>query len=384
MSYKKWIIKEVPFWSRKVFSSINFNTLAQFSETKMIPVNSLRIIKIYKKLSMNLVKKDTMCNLSIELIIDAESKISTLSEEVIKFGVIFKSIRSGFKKTSNLISKFFLLVVPIGNNFYAALNSSIFSDGSFCYVPIDTICKNDLLSFFRINAAHSGQFERSLIVCENKAILSYIEGCTAPKKIKNNLHAAVVELFTKNFTKINYSTIQNWYSGNIMELKAIDNLVTKKSLCIGICSIILWTQVEFGAGNTWNYPSVIFKEYSSIDFFLSISLTLSVQKTDSGSKMAHIFLKTISKIVSKSITGDKSACCYRGKTVVIVNGFSIFCCSCCDSLLLGNFATANTYPEFNSIYILSVIVHEAIITRLSSVVLFYFQQRGMAQSKVKF
>lgn len=298
-----------------------------------------------------------------------------------KHGVIFSSISDAIKEYSDLIEKYLGSVVPIGDNYFSALNSAVFTDGSFCYIPQDTICPLDLSTYFRINDPKSGQFERTLIISEKNSQVNYLEGCTAPQYDTNQLHAAIVELVALENAKIKYSTVQNWYSGNEYGKGGVYNFVTKRGICAGTNSKISWTQVETGSAITWKYPSCLLVGDNSQGEFYSVALTNNYQQADTGTKMFHIGSNTRSRIISKGISAGKSKNSYRGFVNVLNKSIGARNYSQCDSLLIGEFSNANTFPYISVQNSATKIEHEASTSKIGEEQIFYFLQRGICLEK---
>ena len=339
------------------------------------------ILKTFEKLGISLDEQKRLSNVAIDAVFDSTSIVTTFQTELEKYGVIFCSISEAIEKYPNLIKKYLGLVVPPGDNFFAALNSATFSDGSFCYIPKNTKCPLELSTYFRINDKESGQFERTLIIAEENSHVSYLEGCTAPQYDKNQLHAAVVELIAKEKATIKYSTVQNWYSGNKEGQGGIFNFVTKRGLCLGKKSKISWTQVETGSAITWKYPSCILYGNQSIGEFYSIALTNNYQEADTGTKMVHIGEKTKSTIISKGISKNLSKNTYRGLVKITPKANFSKNYSQCDSLLIGNTSQATTIPYIDIYNNSSSLEHEASISKINEEQLFYLNQRGIDYEK---
>jgi len=318
---------------------------------------------------------------AIDAVFDSVSIATTFQEKLAKSGVIFCSISEAIQCYPNLVKKFLGSVVSPSDNFFAALNSAVFTDGSFCYIPQNVDCPLELSTYFRINDKESGQFERTLIIAEKNSSLSYLEGCTAPQFSENQLHAAIVELIAFENARIQYSTVQNWYSGNEKGLGGIYNFVTKRGLCIGKNSKISWTQVETGSAITWKYPSCLLVGENSSGEFSSVALTNNYQQADTGTKMIHLGKKTKSKILSKGISCGFSQNCYRGLVKITSNAFYSRNFSQCDSFLLGSNSTACTYPYLEIRNSTALVEHEAKISKVSEEQLFYLLQRGISIEK---
>ena len=319
--------------------------------------------------------------MAIDAVFDSVSIATTFQEELNKHGVIFSSISEAINEYPELIEKYLGSVVPIGDNYFSALNSAVFTDGSFCYIPQDTICPLDLSTYFRINDQKSGQFERTLIIAEKNSQVSYLEGCTAPQYDTNQLHAAVVELIALENANIKYSTVQNWYSGNEFGKGGVYNFVTKRGLCAGQNSKISWTQVETGSAITWKYPSCLLVGNDSQGEFYSVALTNNYQQADTGTKMIHIGKNTRSRIISKGISAGKSKNSYRGAVNVTNKAFGSRNYSQCDSLLIGDLSNANTFPFISVQNSTTKIEHEASTSKIGEEQIFYFLQRGICLEK---
>ncbi|WGH26628.1 MAG: Fe-S cluster assembly protein SufB [Candidatus Shikimatogenerans bostrichidophilus] len=376
-SYNYWKkIKKYPKWANLNYKKINFNFISYFSEIikkkKKIDKNK-NIIKTFSKLGVPINKK--IKNLSIDYIFDSSSIKTTYNKILKKYGIIFCPFSKAIKKYNKLIKKYMGTVVPYNDNFYSSLNTSVFSDGSFCYIPKNIKCPIDLSTYFRINNNLIGQFERTLIIVDENASLSYLEGCTAPIRNNNQIHAAVVELIALKNAKIKYSTIQNWYPGNKKGKGGIYNFVTKRGLCYKNAKIT-WIQVETGSSITWKYPSCILKGNNSKGVFKSISLTKNYQQIDTGSKMIHIGKNTKSIIISKAICTDKSINTYRGLVKINKKAINSKNYTQCDSLLIGNKCVSYTLP-----YIINMnnskIEHESTISKIEKEQIFYCNQRGL-------
>lgn len=382
-AYKKWIKMNEPKWSNLFYDSINYNKILYYS----IPKNKKKlqsldevdpqIIKTFEKLGISLDEQKRLSNVAIDAVFDSVSVATTFKKELASYGVIFCSITEAINLYPNLIKKYLGSVVPDGDNFYASLNSATFSDGSFCYIPPNTKCPLELSTYFRINNKESGQFERTLIIADKNSYVSYLEGCTAPQFDNNQLHAAVVELIALDNATIKYSTVQNWYSGNTKGEGGIYNFVTKRGICTGKNSKILWTQVETGSSITWKYPSCILLGEKAIGEFSSIALTNNYQQADTGSKMIHIGKRTKSKILSKGISSGKSINNYRGLVKMGPNSNYSRNYSQCDSLILSSRSEANTFPYIQVKNPYCKVEHEASTSRIGEEQIFYFMQRGI-------
>nr|YP_009295336.1 putative ABC transporter [Dasya binghamiae]AOH77348.1 putative ABC transporter [Dasya binghamiae] len=382
-SYNQWIKMREPEWSKLFYSKIDYNKIIYYSVPKYKKqINSLdevdpNILETFEKLGISLSEQKRLSNVAVDAVFDSISIATTFKQELADAGVIFCSISEAIKLYPNLIKKYLGSVVPTGDNFFAALNSATFSDGSFCYIPPNTHCPLELSTYFRINNKESGQFERTLIIADENSYVSYLEGCTAPQFDTNQLHAAIVELVALENATIKYSTVQNWYSGNNKGEGGIYNFVTKRGICIGNNSKILWTQVETGSAITWKYPSCILLGKNSLGEFSSIALTNNYQQADTGSKMIHIGKYTKSKIISKGISAGNSINTYRGLVKIGPKAHYSRNYSQCDSLLLGNKSKVNTFPYIQVQNPYSKIEHEASTSKIGEEQLFYFLQRGI-------
>nr|QCI04628.1 iron-sulfur cluster assembly protein SufB [Apoglossum ruscifolium] len=382
-AYKQWKKMQEPNWSTLLYSKIDYNNILYYSipkyKKKIDSLNEVdpEILETFEKLGISLNEQKRLSNVAVDAVFDSVSIATTFKQELAEVGVIFCSISEAIQLYPTLIKKYLGSVVPIGDNFYGALNSAVFTDGSFCYIPPNTHCPLELSTYFRINNKESGQFERTLIVADYNSYVSYLEGCTAPQFDNNQLHAAIVELVALENATIKYSTVQNWYSGNSSGEGGIYNFVTKRGICIGNNSKILWTQVETGSAITWKYPSCILLGQKSIGEFSSIALTNNYQQADTGSKMIHMGQYTKSKIISKGISAGNSLNTYRGLVKIGPKANFSRNYSQCDSLLLGNKARANTFPYIQVQNPYSKVEHEASTSKIGEEQLFYFLQRGI-------
>jgi Fe-S cluster assembly protein SufB len=386
-AYKKWKQMSAPNWAYLKFPEINYQDIIYYSapkvQKKLKDLNEVdpELLKTFDKLGISLNEQKRLANVAVDAVFDSVSIGTTFQEELSKSGVIFASISEAVHDYSELIEKYLGSVVPIGDNYFSALNSAVFTDGSFCYIPQDTICPLDLSTYFRINDQKSGQFERTLIVVEKNSQVNYLEGCTAPQYDTNQLHAAVVELIALENANIKYSTVQNWYSGNELGDGGVYNFVTKRGLCAGTNSKISWTQVETGSSITWKYPSCILVGNNSQGEFYSVALTNNYQQADTGTKMTHIGRNTRSRIISKGISAGKSKNSYRGAVNVMNKALGARNYSQCDSLLIGNLSNANTFPFISVQNSTSKIEHEASTSKIGEEQIFYFLQRGICLEK---
>ena len=386
-AYKKWKQMSEPTWAYLKFPEINFQDMIYYSapksKKKLTDLNEVdpELLKTFEKLGISLTEQKRLANVAIDAVFDSVSIGTTFKEELNKHGVIFSSISEAIKDYSNLIEKYLGSVVPIGDNYFSALNSAVFTDGSFCYIPQDTICPLDLSTYFRINDQKSGQFERTLIIAEKNSQVNYLEGCTAPQYDTNQLHAAIVELIALEKAKIKYSTVQNWYSGNEYGKGGVYNFVTKRGICAGLNSKISWTQVETGSSITWKYPSCLLLGNNSQGEFYSVALTNNYQQADTGTKMIHIGKNTRSRIISKGISAGKSKNSYRGFVNVLNKAIGARNYSQCDSLLIGELSNANTFPYISVQNSTTKIEHEASTSKIGEEQIFYFLQRGICLEK---
>ena len=338
-------------------------------------------MKTFEKLGISLTEQKRLANVAIDVVFDSVSIGTTFKEELNKYGVIFCSISEALEEYADLVQKYLGSVVPIGDNYFSALNSAVFTDGSFCYIPQETICPLDLSTYFRINDQKSGQFERTLIISEKNSKVNYLEGCTAPQYDTNQLHAAVVELIALENAIIKYSTVQNWYSGDEYGKGGVYNFVTKRGLCAGSNAKISWTQVETGSSITWKYPSCLLIGDNSTGEFYSVALTNNYQQADTGTKMTHIGKNTRSRIISKGISAGKSKNSYRGLVHVTNKALGARNYSQCDSLLIGDLSNANTFPFISVQNSTTKIEHEASTSKIGEEQIFYFLQRGICIEK---
>jgi Fe-S cluster assembly protein SufB len=386
-AYKKWKQMNSPEWSLIKFSEINYQDIIYYSAPKFKKkLNSLddvdpELLKTFEKLGISLTEQKRLTNVAVDAVFDSVSIVTTFKEELAEHGVIFCSISEAFEKYPELIKNYIGTVVPIGDNYFSALNSAVFTDGSFCYIPKNVKCPLELSTYFRINDQQSGQFERTLIIADENSQVSYLEGCTAPQYDTNQLHAAVVELIALDNSFIKYSTVQNWYGGNEKGEGGVYNFVTKRGLCSGKNSRISWTQVETGSNITWKYPSCVLIGDNSQGEFYSVALTNNYQQADTGSKMTHVGKNTRSRIVSKGISAGKSKNTYRGLVNITNKALGARNYSQCDSLLIGNLSNSNTFPLIVMQNSTGKIEHEASTSKIGEEQIFYFLQRGISMEK---
>ena len=386
-AYRKWKKMKNPEWGQLKFSEINYQNIIYYSapklKKKLTNLNEVdaELLKTFEKLGISLTEQKRLTNVAVDAVFDSVSIATTFKEELAQHGIIFSSISEAIQNYPEFIKKYLGTVVPIGDNFFSALNSAVFSDGSFCYIPKSVHCPLDLSTYFRINDKNSGQFERTLIIAEENSKVNYLEGCTAPQYDTNQLHAAIVELIALDNAIIKYSTVQNWYAGDEEGKGGIYNFVTKRGMCIGSNSKISWTQVETGSTITWKYPGCILIGDLSQGEFYSVALTNNYQQADTGSKMIHIGKNTKSNIVSKGISAGKSKNTYRGSINIYSKAVGSRNYSQCDSLLIGNFSNANTFPFISVKNPTSKIEHEASTSKIGEEQIFYFLQRGITIEK---
>jgi len=386
-AYKKWNQMSEPEWAYLKFSEIDYQDIIYYSapksQKKLKDLSEVdpELLKTFEKLGISLTEQKRLANVAMDVVFDSVSIGTTFQDELSKYGVIFCSISEAVHEYPELIRKYLGSVVPIGDNYFAALNSAVFTDGSFCYIPQDTLCPLDLSTYFRINDQKSGQFERTLIISEKNSQVNYLEGCTAPQYDTNQLHAAVVELIALENASIKYSTVQNWYSGDESGKGGVYNFVTKRGLCAGSNSKISWTQVETGSSITWKYPSCLLVGDNSTGEFYSVALTNNYQQADTGTKMTHIGKNTRSRIISKGISAGKSKNSYRGLVNVTKKALGSRNYSQCDSLLIGDFSNANTFPLISVQNSTTKIEHEASTSKIGEEQIFYFLQRGICIEK---
>ena len=382
-AYRKWLTMEEPDWSDNKYPEIDYQAVSYYSAPKVLEKKESldevdpELLKTFDKLGIPLNEQKRMTNVAVDAVFDSVSVATTFREDLLKAGVIFCSISEAIKEYPELIKKYLGSVVPVGDNYFSALNAAVFSDGSFCYIPKGVISPMELSTYFRINAESAGQFERTLIVAEDDSYVSYLEGCTAPAYDENQLHAAVVEIYAGKNAEVKYSTVQNWYAGDENGKGGIYNFVTKRGLCKGDNSKISWTQVETGSSITWKYPSVVLAGDNSKGEFYSVALTNNKQQADTGSKMIHVGKNTRSRIVSKGISAGMSKNVYRGLVSVGPSAIGSRNYSQCDSMLIGDDAGANTYPYIQVKDPSSRVEHEASTSKIGEDQLFYFQQRGI-------
>jgi len=383
-AYRHWLTLTEPTWAHIHHPAINYQDIIYYAapkrkkELKSLDEVDPELLNTFKKLGISLEEQKKLSGVAVDAVIDSVSVKTTFSDTLSKYGVIFCSFSEAVQNHPDLVKQYMGSVVPSNDNFFAALNSAVFSDGSFCYIPKGVRCPVELSTYFRINAANTGQFERTLIVADEGAYVSYMEGCTAPMRDENQLHAAIVEIVAMKDAEVKYSTVQNWYPGNKKGEGGIYNFVTKRGICKGSHSKISWTQVETGSAITWKYPSVVLMGDNSIGEFYSVAVTNNFQQADTGTKMIHLGKNTRSTIISKGISAGQSNNSYRGLVKVIKRAENSRNFSQCDSLLLGDKCGAHTYPYIKAENHTSIIEHEATTSKISDDQLFYCKQRGIS------
>ena len=382
-SYEAWLKMEEPAWPNVHYPKIDFQAISYYAAPKQKPkLKSMdevdpELLRTFEKLGVPLHERMALAGVAVDVIFDSVSVATTYKHKLAEVGVIFCSMSEAVLEHPELVKKYLGTVIPTSDNFYAALNSAVFTDGSFCYIPKGVKCPMDLSTYFRINTEESGQFERTLIVAEEGASVSYLEGCTAPAFSSNQLHAAVVELVALDNADIKYSTVQNWYAGDENGVGGIYNFVTKRGLAKGINSRISWTQVETGSAITWKYPSVVLLGDNSVGEFYSVAVTNHYQQADTGTKMIHIGKNTRSTIVSKGISAGHSNNSYRGLVKIAPSATGARNYSQCDSMLVGQQSGAHTFPYIQVANNSSQVEHEASTSKIGEDQLFYFAQRGI-------
>ena len=383
-AYRHWLTMREPAWARLHYPPIDYQDISYFSAPKKTPgLKSLdevdpKLLATYEKLGVPLHERARLAGVAVDAVFDSVSVTTTFRDKLAAVGVIFCSFSEAAREHPELVRKYLGSVVPYRDNYFAALNSAMFTDGSFVYIPKGVRCPMELSTYFRINQAKTGQFERTLIIAEEGSHVSYLEGCTAPQRDENQLHAAVVELVALKDSTIKYSTVQNWYPGDEEGRGGIYNFVTKRGDCRGANSKISWTQVEAGSAITWKYPSCILRGENSIGEFYSVAVTNNLQQADTGTKMIHIGRNTRSTIVSKGIAAGRSQSAYRGLVKVLPTAEGARNFTQCDSLLMGPDCGAHTFPYIESRNAGAIVEHEASTSRISEEQLFYCLQRGIA------
>lgn len=385
-AYRHWLTMKHPDWAHLKIDAIDFNAISYFAapKSKENAPKSLdevdpKLLETYEKLGVPLHERARLAGVAVDAVFDSVSVATTFKDTLTKAGVVFCPFSEAVHSHPELIQKYLGSVVPYRDNFYAALNSAVFSDGSFVYIPKGVRCPMELSTYFRINAENTGQFERTLIIADEDSYVSYLEGCTAPMRDENQLHAAVVELVAEKNAQIKYATVQNWYPGDEEGRGGIYNFVTKRGLCAGDSAKISWTQVETGSAITWKYPSVVLRGDNTIGEFYSVALTNNYQQADTGTKMIHMGKNTKSVIISKGISAGKGQNAYRGLVRVLPQAQNARNYSQCDSLLIGSACGAHTFPYLEAKNASAQIEHEATTSKISEDQLFYCRQRGLSE-----
>ena len=385
-AYRHWLTMKEPKWAHISYPEINFQEIIFYAAPKKKLMASLDevdpdLLATFNKLGISLEEQKRLSGVAVDAVIDSVSVKTTFQETLSRHGIIFCSFSEAIQNHPDLVRKYMGMVVPYTDNYFAALNSAVFSDGSFCFIPKGVRSPIELSTYFRINAANTGQFERTLIIAEEGGYVSYMEGCTAPMRDENQLHAAVVEIIAMESAEVKYSTVQNWYPGDKEGKGGIYNFVTKRGLCKGANSKISWTQVETGSAITWKYPSCILMGENSIGEFYSVAVTNNHQQADTGTKMVHIGKNTRSTIISKGISAGHSNNSYRGQVRITARAENARNFSQCDSLLLGDKCGAHTFPYIDVDNRSAIVEHEATTSKISEDQLFYCQQRGIDMEK---
>ncbi|CAM3193723.1 Fe-S cluster assembly protein SufB [Asticcacaulis taihuensis] len=392
-AYERWLTMEEPDWAKVNYQKVDYQDLYYYAAPKKkagpksLDEIDPELLKTYEKLGIPLKEQEVLAGVvgapkyAVDAVFDSVSVVTTFKDELKKHGVIFCAISEALREYPDLVRQYLGSVVPVSDNYFAALNAAVFSDGSFVYVPPGVRCPMELSTYFRINAENTGQFERTLIIADKGAYVSYLEGCTAPQRDENQLHAAVVELVALDDAEIKYSTVQNWYPGDAEGKGGIYNFVTKRADCRGARSKVSWTQVETGSAVTWKYPSCILRGDESIGEFYSIAVTNGAQQADTGTKMIHLGKNTKSRIISKGVSAGKSSNTYRGLVSAHARATGARNFTQCDSLLIGKTCAAHTVPYVESDTARAQFEHEATTTRLSEDQLFYAMQRGLSQEE---
>ncbi len=384
-AFRRWQKMREPDWAAVSYPPIDYQQAYYYSAPKKRPeVSSLdeidpELLRTYEKLGIPLLEQQKLAGVAVDAVFDSVSVVTTFKDTLAKAGIIFCSFSEAVREHPDLVRRYLGSVVPAGDNYFAALNAAVFSDGSFAYIPPNTRCPMELSTYFRINEAQTGQFERTLVIADKGSYVSYLEGCTAPQRDENQLHAAVVELVTLDEAEIKYSTVQNWYPGNAEGKGGIYNFVTKRGDCRGRRSKISWTQIETGSAITWKYPGCILRGDESSGAFYSVAISNNRQQVDSGSKMIHLGRGTSSRIISKGISAGASSNAYRGLVKVHSRAAGARNFTQCDSLLLGGAAQAHTIPYIENARADARIEHEATTSRISEERLFYCMQRGLSE-----
>ncbi|MDO5522478.1 MAG: Fe-S cluster assembly protein SufB [Bacteroidia bacterium] len=386
-AYRHWLTMKLPDWAQLKIPEIDFQDIIYFADPtnkkkpKSLDEVDPELLKTFERLGIPLHEREVLAGVAVDAVMDSVSIKTTFKEVLAEKGIIFSSFSEAVKNHPDLVKKYLATVVPYKDNFYAALNSAVFSDGSFVYVPKGVRCPMELSTYFRINAANTGQFERTLIVADDNSYVSYLEGCTAPMRDENQLHAAVVEIVALDNAEVKYSTVQNWYPGDKNGKGGVYNFVTKRGICKGVNSKISWTQVETGSAITWKYPSCIMAGDNSVGEFYSVAVTNNFQQADTGTKMIHLGKNTRSRIVSKGISAGSSQNSYRGLVKVAKKAVNARNHSQCDSLLLTDHCGAHTFPYTDIQNPTAILEHEATTSKISEDQVFYCNQRGLDEEE---
>jgi Fe-S cluster assembly protein SufB len=387
-AYRYWLTIKEPHWANFTYDPIDYQDIRYYSAPKKKGVGpqsmdevDAEVVKTFEKLGIPLSEQKRLSGVAVDAVFDSVSVGTTHQKDLEKQGIIFCPISEALHKCPELVQKYLGSVVPVTDNFFASLNAAVFTDGSFCYIPHGVRCPVELSTYFRINAKDTGQFERTLIIADKGSYVSYLEGCTAPVRDENQLHAAVVELIALEDAEIKYSTVQNWYAGDKDGKGGIYNFVTKRGKCAGARSKISWTQVEAGSAITWKYPSCILKGDHSVGEFYSVALTNTCMKADTGTKMIHMGKHTRSTIISKGISSDRSHNSYRGLVKIMPTATGARNFSQCDSMLVGNNCSANTFPDIQIKNDTAVVEHEATTSKINAEQIFYLQSRGLTKEE---
>lgn len=386
-AYRHWLTMEEPSWAKLVYDKIDYQSLSYYAapvqkaKPKSLDEVDKNLLDTYNRLGIPLKEQEVLSGVAVDAVFDSVSVATTYRARLADKGIIFCSISEAVKEHPDLVQKYLGSVVPYTDNFFACLNSAVFTDGSFVYIPKGVTCPMELSTYFRINAKNTGQFERTLIIAEDNSYVSYLEGCTAPQRDENQLHAAIVEIVVLNNAEVKYSTVQNWYPGDKDGKGGVYNFVTKRAACRGRNAKISWTQVETGSAVTWKYPSCVLEGDNSSGEFYSVAITNNRQQADTGTKMIHIGKNTTSKIISKGISAGCSNQTYRGLVAVSKNADNARNYSQCDSLLIGSTCGSHTVPYITNKNKSAVLEHEATTSKISDEQLFYCQQRGISEEE---
>ncbi len=385
-AYQYWLTMKEPGWANLKYDPIDYQKIIYYSSPKKRPQSlediDPEIRKTYEKLGISFKEQEILSGVvAVDAIFDSVSVATTYKNKLKELGIIFCSISEAIKEYPELVKKYLGSVVPYTDNFFAALNSAVFSDGSFVYVPKGVRCPIELSSYFRMNTPQAGQFERTLIIADQGSYVSYLEGCSAPQRFEHQLHAAVVELIAHKSAEIRYATVQNWYPGDKKGKGGVYNFVTKRGLCLGENSRISWTQLETGSAITWKYPGCILKGDNSVGEFYSLAITSNYQQADTGTKMIHLGKNTKSRIVSKSVSAMHGNNSFRGLVKVVKNADNSRSFSRCDALLIGNKCSASTFPHFEVYNNTAKVGHEAATSRIGPDIIFYLRQRGLSEEE---